>query len=394
MNYLLSIIVPTKDRYEYLKPLILLIKSFNTDEIELIIQDNTADNSEILEYISECGYRHLKYFHTVEQLSVAKNSDLAILNSTGRYVCFIGDDDGVSAHIVSAVKWMELNKIDVIKTTTTSYKWPSYNLSKIANFSAALIMGFYDKKHRKINAIEELKKSLLNGGNEIALLPKVYHGIARRATLDKIYALGDTYFPGPSPDMANSVGMSFVVENFVFLNFPVIIPGNAPRVSADALKYQNQSPQISEIPFLPKDTEKNWEPFIPKVWTSETIMPETACKSLKYMGQEEFIKQYLNVERTLAFFISGNMNLRHLAIEKSSNKSLLLWYCIVFMTKKIFRAIYSKMIFYFFGVIYSGVSYSGGIFNKKNYLRIIKNIQNIEEANRYIVMTEKAFTIK
>jgi glycosyltransferase involved in cell wall biosynthesis len=394
MKPLLSIIIPTKDRYDYLKPLISLIQSFDSEDIELVIQDNTKVNTEILNFISDCAFENLKYFHTLEQLSVARNCDLAILNSTGEYICFIGDDDGVSAHIVSAVKWMDREKIDALKTTTLSYKWPSFNFSRLADFSATIMMGFYDKKHKKINAIEELKKSLTNGGNGIALLPKVYHSIAKRSTLDKIYDIGETYFPGPSPDMANSVAMSFVVDNFVYLNFPVIIPGNSVRAGGDAQKYKGQCAQISEIVFLPKNTEKNWELFIPKVWSSESIMPESACKSLKYMGKSDYIDKYLNIEKMLAYFIVGHMNLKNLAIEKSSNKFLLFYYFMGFMTSKVLRAVYSKILFNLFEITYSGVSYSGSIFNNKNYFKIIKNIESISEANDYILSSEKDFTIK
>jgi glycosyltransferase involved in cell wall biosynthesis len=394
MKPLLSIIVPTKDRYEYLKPLISLIHSFHSEDIELVIQDNTKVNTEILNFISDCDYKNLNYFHTIEQLSVARNSDLAILNSTGEYVCFIGDDDGVCAHIVSAVKWMASKNIDALKSTMTAYKWPSYNLSKVANFSSVLMMGFYDNNYKKIDAVEELKRSLSEGGNGIALLPKVYHSIAKRSTLDKIYDIGETYFPGPSPDMANSVAMSFVVENFVYLNFPVIIPGNALRTSPDAKKYQNQSPLLSEIPFLPKNTEKQWETFIPKVWTSQTIMPESACKSLKYMGKTEYIAKYLNRDKLLAYFIVENLNLRHLAVVKSSKKWLLFYHSAGYMTTKISKAIYNKILFNLFAITYSGVSYSGSIFNKKNYCKIIKNIQSISEANDYILSRESSFKVK
>ena len=394
MTPLLSIIVPTKDRYEYLKPLIELVKSFNSDEIELVIQDNTKDNSEISNFIGNINYNNLKYFHTEEQISVARNSDLAILHSRGKYICFIGDDDGVSFHIISAVKWMEEKGIDVLKTTTTSYKWPSFNISKVGNFSAVLMMGFYDKKYKKINAIAELKKCLLTGGNEVALLPKVYHGIAKRTTLDKIYTIGQTFFPGPSPDMANSVAMSFVAENFVFLNFPVIIPGNSIRAGGDAQKFKGQCAPISEVAFLPKDTEENWESFIPKVWASETIMPESACKSLKYMGHADFIEKYLNKEQLLAFFIAGHADLKHLATEKSNNRLLMFFYLMIFIFKKIFRAVYSKLTLSLFNVTYSGVCYPAGIFNSRNYFKITKNIQSINEANGYIMKREKIFTTK
>ena len=64
MGYLLSIVVPTKDRYFYLKHLIELIKSFNSDDIELIIQDNTSNNTEIINYLDNLDFPHLKYYYT------------------------------------------------------------------------------------------------------------------------------------------------------------------------------------------------------------------------------------------------------------------------------------------------------------------------------------------
>ena len=394
MSYILSIVVPTKDRYEYLIQLIDLIKGFNTDEIELVVQDNTKDNSEIVEHIKQLNYPHLKYFHTPEQISVAYNSDLAILNSTGKYVCFIGDDDGVSAHIVSAVKWMEKMDIDVLKTASVSYFWPSFSFSRIANFSAALIMNLYDKSYKQIDAKEQLKKSLRKGGIEVRFLPKVYHGIAKRSTLDKVYKLGGTFFPGPSPDMANGVAMCFVADNFVFLNFPIIIIGNSVRSGGDSRKHKKQCAPISDIPFLPKDTVKNWEINIPKIWSAETIMPESACKSLRYMGKENYINKYFNVEQMLAYFIIGHSDLRKLTYEIPSNKIKLNYYMFQNLTIKIFRAIYNKIIYKVFLVIYSGFVDSRGILSIKNYSSVTNNIESINNANKFIVEQESSFDPK
>lgn len=394
MKPLLSIVVPTKDRYEYLIPLISLIKSFDSDEIELVIQDNTKDNSEITKYIDECDYSHLKYFHTTEQLSAARNSDLAILNSTGKYICFIGDDDGVSAHIVSAVKWMEQKNIDVLKSAMVSYKWPSFSFSRVANFSSVFMMSFYDKKYKKIDALAELKKCLRTGGSKIKLLPKVYHGIAKRTTLDKIYKIGDTFFPGPSPDIANGVALCFLAENFVFLNFPVVIPGNSNRTGGDVQKHKGLHAKISEIPFLPLHTDKNWEKFIPKIWSCETIMPETACKSLQYMGKEEYINKYLNKERMLADFIIGHLPLRKIALSKSSNKLLLFYYIILLFSKKLIHALLNKVLFSMLSIFYRDSYFSGGYFNKKNYSKVFKNILSIEDANSVLLEKESEFIVE
>ncbi len=393
MKPILSIVVPTKDRYTYLKSLIDLIRGFDSEEIEMVIQDNTADNTEILQHINNLDYPELKYFHTAEQVSVAYNCDLGILNSSGEYVCLLGDDDGVCGHIIAAVQWMKRNEVDVLRSTMMSYKWPSFNFSKVAHFSSVLMMSIYNKKAKKIDPLVELKKSLKYGGGAVYNLPKVYHGIAKRATLDKIYSVGNTFFPGASPDIANAVAMCFVTDNFVYLDFPIIIPGNSIRTGGDAQKYKGQCAPIGDIPFLPKNTEKNWESFIPKVWAAETIMPESACKSLKYMGYEKYIKEYLNKEWLLAYFIVGHSDLKYLATEKSHNKTLLYYITLKLVIRKYFRAGYNRLIFRLFSVIYYGGSHRGGIANKRNYYKVYKNLEDISKANEIIMNKEKIMQI-
>ncbi len=121
---LLSIIVPTKNRYEYLKQCISTVQSIDGGSIELIIQDNSDNNKEILEFISFIDYKNLKYFYTKEHISVIENCDLAMLNSTGRFVCMLGDDDTVTSKIVDVVKWLELKGIESCLGTIVRYNWP------------------------------------------------------------------------------------------------------------------------------------------------------------------------------------------------------------------------------------------------------------------------------
>ena len=100
---LLSIVVPTKNRYYYLKFLIQLIENLHSEEIEMVIQDNSDDNKEFLEYLNLKKYNFIRYDYIEGQIPRSDNSDKGILNSTGEYICFIGDDDGVTKYIVDCV---------------------------------------------------------------------------------------------------------------------------------------------------------------------------------------------------------------------------------------------------------------------------------------------------
>ena len=94
MDYLVSVVVPTKNRYKYLKNLIRLIDGFHLDELELVIQDNSDDNTEILEYLKNYSNSNIHYYYSTDKLTMSTNADAGIRNAKGEYVCYIGDDDG------------------------------------------------------------------------------------------------------------------------------------------------------------------------------------------------------------------------------------------------------------------------------------------------------------
>lgn len=121
---LLSIVVPTKNRYYYLKYLIQLIENLHSDEIEMVIQDNSDDNSDFLDYLKVNNFDFIRYDYTKGQIPMSDNADKAVLNSTGEYICFVGDDDGVTNYIIDGVHWMKENGIEVVKSASLNYFWP------------------------------------------------------------------------------------------------------------------------------------------------------------------------------------------------------------------------------------------------------------------------------
>lgn len=323
MKSLLSIVVPTKDRYKYLKHLISLIESFSTTEIELILQDNTENNSEIMEYLNQHDYPFLKYLHCKDQLSVKDNSDLAILNSTGEYVCYIGDDDGVTRHIIDCVRWMKENDVDALISSVVDYYWPDYINNR--NMSATIFYKPFSKSFEVTDPMkvmkEIMKKGFINRGN----LPSVYQGIVKREILDKVYSIGGTFFPGPSPDIANAVALCFVINKYVRIDFPIIITGASMMNGGGIRKLKNQIANIEDLPFLPKNSKENWEANIPRVWTGETVWPESAIKALRYMDREDLIKK-VDFEYMLGRFILFHSHDMGMAIKLSKNKFRLFWH--------------------------------------------------------------------
>jgi glycosyltransferase involved in cell wall biosynthesis len=294
MNPLLSIIIPTKNRYHTLFSIVDTIISFNDLLIEIVIQDNSDDNSSALEFIQKREQNNsLKYFYSAEKLSVIENSDLAVLNSTGEYVCFIGDDDGVMPYIGDVVKWMKRNGHKALKAHKPNYFWPSMITDYFANDNSGILYeSNYNYNIKEVSTCTALNYTLSKGGTSIKKLPCLYHGIVDRETLDRIFIKCNTYFPGPSPDMANAIALSLFLNKYVYVDFPVIISGKSKNSTGGQGVLHQHISKIEEVTHLPIKTSDEWTEQIPKYWTGPTIWAESVIKSLMNTGNEIEIEKF------------------------------------------------------------------------------------------------------
>lgn len=290
MPYLLSVVVPTKNRYFYLKHLISLIDSFNSEDIELVIQDNSNDNSEILDFIKQSKREHIKYFYNNEKLTMSGNSDLAVLHSTGEYVCFIGDDDGVCRNIVECVKWMKKNDIDVVKPGDAFYYWGDYHKRR---FKPDISCVSYGKlplpTFRYSDPIVELRKLMAKGFENRGSIPVLYTGIVRRHVLQQIYDIGGTFFPGGSPDMSNGVCLCFYAKKYAILDVPVVITGTSQNTGGGITKKGNDFMSLDEVNFISQNVRDNWERSIPRMWCGKFAWTDSGIKALRYIDRTDFI---------------------------------------------------------------------------------------------------------
>ena len=318
-GFLLSIVVPTKNRYPYLFKLMEVIESFHSSDIELVIQDNNEDNSPILDYFKTYGKKdYVVYDWHKESLPIYLNSDYAVRNSSGEYVCYIGDDDGVSKYIIDCCKWMQENKIEAVYPRGYYYYWPDAHISE--RYKGSIKWSELDTKMVVRDSRQELNKLLSDGITTDGILPRLYHGIVRRNALDCIWEKCGSYFPGASPDIANGVALSFVVGKFATIQFPICYSGASKHLGGGAVAMKHHgTTDFKSLPFLPLNIEDNWYNRIPKVWTAPTIYCESAIESIRNMGHEDLIDE-IDFEKLYVYFVAHFNYFKSLAYSLTHNK--------------------------------------------------------------------------
>lgn len=369
MSYLLSIVIPTKDRYEYLEQLIDLILSFKSREIEIVIQDNTYNNTRILRYLDSRDTSSIRYDHISEQISISLNSDKAILNSSGKYVCFIGDDDGVTRFIVDCVKWMDSKNIGILRSEYAIHKWPSFHSPRMMKISGTLLTGVFDNKCTEYDSIECLNKLLSSGINNLKEMPKVYNGIVRRDILDRVYNKCGTFFPGPSPDMANAVSLCTIENKFYKINCPIIIGGHSSHLGGDTHRYSKNWGPLNEQRFISQKAQDEWSPMIPKVWSSCTVWPQSAISALVAMDETKLL-QLIDYDMVLSFFAYKCPDIQYMAYERCSNNNRLKRRVLYWRIKGFLHKVLMAIGYY--------------LFNRSDGLRITRDVHNISDAENIL----------
>jgi hypothetical protein len=289
---LLSIVVPTKNRYETLIPLVSSIKKWKADNFELIIQDNSDTQSDsLVNFIA--NDKRINYVHISKSLSAIENCDSAVKRAVGRYVCFLGDDDGIVESIMQIIPTLEEHNIESVSFKRGVYFWPKFQMNLYGEkFGATLFLPRFSGKYEKIDVLKELNMVLNIGSQEFRRLPRLYHGLVRRDVLERVLKTTGSFFPGSVPDMSNSIALSSIITNHIVIDTPFTITGSSPKsMSAKGAKKEHHG-SIQGEKTLPADALQNWNEKIPKYWSAPTIWADSAHSSLRRMQHTELLNSF------------------------------------------------------------------------------------------------------
>lgn len=285
---LLSIVIPTRNRYVYLKDCIRSLLELDNSCIEIIIQDNTQNNEEIRSYLGDMDSSCIKYFWDASRkYSQTENSNLALAHATGYYVCFLGDDDGLIPSVIPFLKWAKSNDFESIRTGRPTYCWPDVWASEPGH--KYLSLKEYDSRILEISPKSALIESLNVGGTTIGKMPCVYHGFVMRSVLEKVKRLSGSYCPGPSPDIATATVLSLVATNHVETEIPLMLNGFSYNSAGGRGLRGEHKAKLETVEQLPSNIKETWDPRVPEIWLGSTIYAQSIGEALRSSDKSELL---------------------------------------------------------------------------------------------------------
>lgn len=352
-NPLLSIVIATKNRQKYAFSAVKSILSINDNRINVVVQDN-SDNQTLKEKLNEFSTdERLMYRYTNDNLSFIDNFNYSLEISKGKYLCMIGDDDGINPEIIEATQWAYNNNVEVlVGNLSVNYRWDGIGTQDT----------FFTKMTGSTLTIEtfsgrvfypDIKKELIrfaqNGCTNYTdfKLPKLYHGIVRRDCLEKIKNLTGAYFKGLSPDIYSSIALATVIKSLIYIDYPLTIPGVCVQSgSVQEGQIKKHSKRMEDAPHLQHRGLYKWEKNVPPIYCVQTIWADSSFAALREMKQEVVINNFKEFS-LYANIVAENRTLRNdvfLFMDERRNKSSFLtklkdrlYFMYIYIKKPIFK---------------------------------------------------------
>ncbi len=347
-KYLLSIIIPTRNRQYYCLEAVQQILLHKWEGVEVCIQDN-SDVDSLRDDLSQMDSPDILYNYHSGCLSFVDNFSEAVALARGEFVCMIGDDDGVLPSVLKLIERMKESDVDAaIPALNFIYFWPSQQHVVEDGERGLLVSHLWAERPRSQGYIiegpeNEIKRLLSRGIQNYTAydIPRLYHGIVKREVLEKIKNTTGHYFGGLTPDMYMAAALSMVCKRVLRVDYSVTISGICPTSGSSDSATGKHTGELKDAPHFRGHDHYEWDDMVPAFYSVDTIWADTLFHSLKEFHREDLLQSF-NVSLFDGLCMQKypdyrDIALQHAKIHGSSNlkiKIAMTWYkSIVFMSR-------------------------------------------------------------
>jgi hypothetical protein len=286
MNPLLSVAIPTHNRARYAVPAIRSLLAIRDPRLEVVVSDTSTDGElqAALEGTSRAllADPRLKYLRPAERLDMTGNHNFALAAATGDYVCLIGDDDSIAPEALAAAAWAGRHDVEAIAPeVVANYAWPDFRSRYLgAGHASRLYLARAFSGWHWADSAAALDGALANAAQGTEGLPKIYHGLVRRTTLDRLRAGSGRYFHGSSPDVSGAIGLATVCKRFLVVHYPLTVPGASGGSNTGRSALNQHKGRLGGEEQTRAFVDKGWSAGVPKFFSVETVWAHAALETL------------------------------------------------------------------------------------------------------------------
>ena len=260
----LSVLVPTRNRPTELNSLLKMIDECKGIELEFIVSDNSDVAVGIESQNANC-----RIVRPEKVLNMTDHWNFILDKSTGKYICFVGDDDAfIPSELSLLAKNLEEVESDIVWHPQASYQWPRGKNSG----------NFYQEIRIKPNRddIEKLKSNVLR--LKYGEMPLPYNSaLVHRRVMEKFKSNhpGERFISSRVPDQNSGAKILFLSNTQYEYARTVFVSGASPTSNGGLTVWGPDHPRAQEFTDLELNPPPSWFPNIKLpngfIWNYEAV---------------------------------------------------------------------------------------------------------------------------
>ena len=245
----ITIVVPTRNRDEYLKYSLQCIQTYEYKNLEVLVSNNStlehySETKKIIdsEINRKLNYK-IKYIQPPKPLGMSDHWEFCLNNIDSDYFVFQCDDDCLSPFCLEkSVEFAEANHLDSVCWSNWSYYHPDWNNDRFKN---TIQSG--RKTDNEIKCSKIVLKQFFNEFWMSCIYPRILNGITSTKLAKKIQKENGRFFHIANPDAASAVNILINTKNFGILGGINGLSGCAAKSgAANAVNYEKAQKSIVE----------------------------------------------------------------------------------------------------------------------------------------------------
>lgn len=217
-----SVVIPTRARADTLRHTLRTVIAQPERDLEIVVHESGDDPATAVA-LAEFDDRRIRVFKTGDPVLMTENWERALQCTTGQYIIFIGDDDGLMPHACAIARAiLSKHSTELISSNYALYLWPDYFDERIRHRMFARYTDDLSCTIKNSRTALQLTYQFRRPGSE---LPMIYHSFVARSLIDRVRKSRGVYFFGLGPDVTSGILNLYFTDEFIFSSYPLSVSG-------------------------------------------------------------------------------------------------------------------------------------------------------------------------
>lgn len=243
-----SILIPTRNREEYLPFAIDSVLSQNRDDVELIVSNNHSKDG-TSSYLASLSDSRLRVVMPPREMSMSWHYEFILSQATGEWVTILGDDDAAMPYLFEHLDSIidKHPKTSIISSQRAYYFWEGCE-----DMFGDCVVSYRTGSGVKIRSTKKDLLWALAGLRSCFDMPQIYTScIVKKSLVTEIKGRSGGYFyHSIIPDMYSVVALSLVEDSYVRVEEPLFWAGTS-------IKSMSRSDHIYRDSEIQSNTKQN-----------------------------------------------------------------------------------------------------------------------------------------